>query len=300
VEVINQFLIGVLRLRDAQLELPFFGVQDDRLVVHAAHHVEGRPGLPPQRQLQEVVLDAGFQRLLELALDLEEPIRRTEPPDTLMGAFMVVVLQPEFDALARLLKTLELSSGQELPPDRGPEPFDLPQGHRMMRTALDMGHPIFPEFGFEPAHPTPGGVLPPVIGEHLLGRLILPSPHPIHLDHRVGRRAPEQIRPGDEPGVIVQEGDQIRILAPQPEGKDVALPHLVGRGPLEEPRPGQVPLPSLPARGLHQPSLTQPIPHCLRTGRQKVPSPQPLADPSHPKLRVLLLQRQNLLGDGRR
>jgi len=266
VEVINQFLIGVLGLRDAQLELPLFGLKHDGLVVHAADHIERGTGLAPQRQFEEVVLNAGLQGPLELGLDLKEPIGGTESPDTLMGAFMVVVLQPEFDAFPGLLKTFELSPGQELTPDQSPKAFDLSQGHGMMRAALDVGHSIFLQLRFEPTHPTPVGVLPTVVGEHLLGRLILPGGHPIDLDHRMRRRTPEQIGPGDVSGVIVQVGDEVGVLSSQAEGEDVALPHLIRGGSFEEPRSSHVPFAPLTARRLHQPGPAHSTPDRFRTG----------------------------------
>ncbi len=44
--------------------------------------------------------------------------------------------------------------------------------------------------------------------------------------------------------MIVDEADEVGVLAPQPEGEDIGLPHLVGRGAFEEARLGGI------ARGL--------------------------------------------------
>jgi hypothetical protein len=51
--------------------------------------------------------------------------------------------------------------------------------------------------------------------------------------------------------VIVDKADEVGILASQPEGEDVGLPHLVGRGALEEARLGGI-TPRLGARLLEQ------------------------------------------------
>jgi len=44
--------------------------------------------------------------------------------------------------------------------------------------------------------------------------------------------------------MIVDETDEVGVLASQPEGEDIGLPHLVGRGAFEEARLGGI------ARGL--------------------------------------------------
>jgi len=62
----------------------------------------------------------------------------------LVRPLVVVVLHPEPHPLARGLEAVELGAHQELLPDRLPEPFDLAQGHGMMRPALDVMNPILP------------------------------------------------------------------------------------------------------------------------------------------------------------
>jgi hypothetical protein len=42
--------------------------------------------------------------------------------------------------------------------------------------------------------------------------------------------------------VIVDKADEVGVLASQAEGEDIGLPHLVGRGPLEEARLGRIAL----------------------------------------------------------
>jgi hypothetical protein len=42
--------------------------------------------------------------------------------------------------------------------------------------------------------------------------------------------------------VIIEKADEIGVLASQPEGKDIGLPHLVGGGPLEEAWLGRIAL----------------------------------------------------------
>jgi len=89
--------------------------------------------LSPQGQLQEVLLDAGLERLLELGVDLEEAVRRAQAADPLVGPAMVVILGPQPQPLLRLLEGIELGPDQKLLPHRGPKPLDLAEGHRMLR-----------------------------------------------------------------------------------------------------------------------------------------------------------------------
>jgi hypothetical protein len=42
--------------------------------------------------------------------------------------------------------------------------------------------------------------------------------------------------------VIVDKADEVGVLASQPEGEDIGLPHLVGSRALEEARPGGITL----------------------------------------------------------
>jgi hypothetical protein len=77
--------------------------------------------------------------------------------------------------------------------------------------------------------------------------------------------------------VIVDKADKVGVLASQPEGEDIGLPHLVGRGALEEARLGGI-TPRLGARLLEQLLLMQGAANRLPAHRQKQHPPQELAD----------------------
>jgi len=124
----------ILRVGEFEFEFTFFGAQDDRLAFHAADHIEGSARLSAQRHLQQVFLDAGLDGLAQRGLDLEEAIGRAQSANALMRALVVVMLDPEANALARLLETSELSARQEVLPDRLPEALDFPQRHGVLRT----------------------------------------------------------------------------------------------------------------------------------------------------------------------
>lgn len=69
----------------------------------------------------------------------------------------------------------------------------------MLGAGLDVRHVVLFEFGLEATGAAPTGVLPAVVGEHLLGRLILAGGDAIDFNHGVGRGTAEQVRPDDEP-----------------------------------------------------------------------------------------------------
>ena len=134
VEVIGKFLFGIIVLiTDTEFEFAFFGAEHDRLAVHPPDHVEGRLRFAAQGQLQQVFLNALLDGAAELRLDLEEAVCWAEAVNALMRPLVVIVFDPEFDPFAGGVETVELGPDQEVLPDRGPEAFDLAEGHRMLR-----------------------------------------------------------------------------------------------------------------------------------------------------------------------
>jgi hypothetical protein len=52
--------------------------------------------------------------------------------------------------------------------------------------------------------------------------------------HVLRRLATKHVQPHHVAGVIIEKADEVGVLASQPEGKDIGLPHLVGSGALKE------------------------------------------------------------------
>jgi hypothetical protein len=230
--------------------------------------------------------------------DFEITVRRAKAFDTLVGPFVVVVFDPEFDALAGRLEALELGPGQKLLPDRSPEAFDLAQGHGVMGPAFEVGHAILLQLGLETAGAPPGGVLAAVVGEHFLGRRELGRGDPIDFDDGLGGGTAEEVGADHETRVIVQETDQVGIAAAQSEREDITLPHLIGCGPLEEARSRKIA--PRPGRAADQALFSEPGPDGLGAGTQHQPPPQPLGNALDPKGGVLGFDLEYLLTDGRR
>lgn len=207
--------------------LPLLGTDDHRLLPHPAHHVKRTLRLPSQCQFQHVVLNAALDDLAQLLGNGKESIGRAQTLQGLMGPPVIVVLHPQPHPFAGRLEAVKLCALEKLLPDGLPEAFDLAQGHGMMRPALDVANPIFPQFGLETRGPAPARVLSPLIGQHLLGHTVLCYCPAVHLKHMLRRLAAKHVQPDKVAGVVIHEADEIGILASEPEGENIALPHLV-------------------------------------------------------------------------
>ena len=170
-----------------------------------------------------------LDRLPELALDLEVPVRGTQASDPLVRSFVVVILHPLPYPLGCVLEALELRSDKKLQIDRLPEPLDLAQRHRMVRLRLDVMDLVFLELQLKAAVPAPARILPPVVREHLFRRVVLGGRPAVYLDNVLARLGAEKLEPRDVAGVIIDVADQVRIVAAKTEREDVRLPQLVRR-----------------------------------------------------------------------
>lgn len=211
---------------------------------------------------------------------------------------MVVVAHPELQPFVAFFEAIELGADQKLLPQARPEPLHLPQRHRVLRSRHQVRHAVLRQHPREAALPAPAGVLPAAVGQHFLRRLVFGDRPPVGLDHRLARRAAVQAKAGDVARVVVQESDDVRVLASEPEGEDVALPHLIRGGSLEKPRPGEVARMFLAGR--LQPRLLQTSAHSLRAHTQQEPALQHFGDALDPVVTVRSFHRHNLLGHRRR
>jgi len=234
VELITELLQGVVCTVDLHFDLTFLGAQHDRLLTESTDHIERTIRNTVQRQFLHVGGNPAFDDLPELRGQRKEPIRWAESLNALMRPLVVVVLHPQPNPVPRLLEAVKLGAAQKVLPDRFPEPLDLAQCHRVMRLAAEVVDPVFLQLMFEPRLAMPSGVLSPVIGEHFLRDAVLTDRRPVDIQHMFRTLAAEQIQPNDVAGVIINEADQVCILAAQPKREDVCLPHLVGSRPLKE------------------------------------------------------------------
>jgi len=138
----------------------------------------------------------------------------------------------------------------------------------MMRPALDVVHPILAQLRLKACGPAPTGVLAALIGEHLFGHAVLGHRPAVHLQHVLRRLTAKDVQPHHVAGIIIQKADEVGVLASQTEGEDIGLPHLVGRGALEEAWLGGI-TSRLGARLLQQSPLMQGSAYGLPTHRQE-------------------------------
>ena len=269
-------------------DFALLGPDHHRLTAHAAHHVKGIHGPTAKRELERIFLKTLFDRLPQLVGDLEEPIGRTQSPDPLMGPLVVVVLNPQRGAFHRLFEAVKLRPLQELPQHRLPEPLDLAQRHRVVRPGADVFDTVFLQLLLKPSLPPPVGVLPAVIGQHLLGNPVLGHRPPVGLKHVLGRLAAVQAQGCHVAAVIVDEADQVGVVASQPDSQNVALPELVRPGSLEEARLGRILL-RLDRGLLHQPPLGKGLMDRRRAGTHQKKPPQNIGDPTGAVLGMLPL-----------
>jgi hypothetical protein len=225
-----------LRAVDEHLHAALLRPDHHRLLAQPPPHGERRARFPAERELQHVLLDAALDPLLELLGNGKEAVGRTQPLQGRGGPPVVVVLHPEPHPLGSRLEAVELRALQELLPDPLPEAFDLAQRHGVVGPALQVVRVLLPELGLEPGGPAPAGKLPALVGEQLLGHAVLGHGPTIDLQDVLRGLAPEDVEPHHVAGVIVEEADQVGVLAAQAEGEDVGLPELVRRGALEEAR----------------------------------------------------------------
>ncbi|HSM89271.1 MAG TPA: hypothetical protein VLT56_04550 [Desulfobacterales bacterium] len=167
-------------------DLTLLGTDHNRLAAHATHHVKGVHRPAAKGELERILLKPLLDCLLQLVGDLEEPVRGTKPPDPLVGPLVVVILDPQGGALHRLLEAVKLRSLQELPQQRLPEPLDLAEGHRVVRPGPDMFDAVFLQLLLEAGLAPPVGVLPPVVGQHLLGDPVVGHRPAVGLKHVLG------------------------------------------------------------------------------------------------------------------
>jgi hypothetical protein len=294
-KVVDEFFVFV-SIVDREFEFSFFGPEDHRLSFHAADHVEGSFGFTAQRHFEQVFLDARFDGFAQLGGDLKKAVCRAKALNALVRPLVVVVTDPEPDAFACRLEAFELGPGEELLPDGLPEPLDLAQRHRMMRPGLEMVRAVLLHLGLETGGAAPVHILPAIVGEHFLGRLIFAGGDAKDLQHVLRRVAAEQIGSHDETGVIVHEGDEVGVTATQPEGEDVGLPHLIGSSPLKEAGPHHV-LRRFGPSFLHQALSLERLAHRRRAGLQEEHPLEQLRDPLDPAGRFLLLEFDDLLAN---
>ena len=201
------------------LQLAALRLEHDVFSAHASHHVERLLRFAAQGQFLHVVRDAPLDGFAHLLMDGEVALRRADVADPAVRPLVVVVLHPVRGPVHGLLQGVEAGTLQELIPDRLPEPLDLPLRHGVVRPAEDMFHMIAGQCPLKMGLPLPGGVLPPLVREHLLGRAVLRRRPTVDLQDVFRGLATVDPEARDEPGVVVDERNRMGVMPVQLEGE---------------------------------------------------------------------------------
>ena len=155
---------------------------------------------------------------------------------------------------------------------------------------------VFLQLLLEAGLPPPVGVLPAIVRQHLLGDPVVGHRPAVGLKHMLGGLASIQPQGGHVAAVVVDEADQVGVVAPQPDGQDIGLPELVRPGPLKKPRLRGVLL-GLDRGLLHQPLCGKGLVNRGGAGAHKEKALQDIADPPGAVLGMRRLHCHRLLPD---
>jgi hypothetical protein len=247
-------------------DLSALRLEHDVLPTHAPDHVERLLRFAAQGQRFHVLRNAAFADGTHILLERKEAFRRAQSFDALMRTLVVVVLHPVGNAFHRALEGFKTGPLQELRPDGFPEPLDLAERHGMVGCTADVMHMVTGQRVLKARFPVPRHILPAIVGQHLLGLTVFTRRPTVHLQHIFRGLAPEESQAHDVPGVVVNEPDQVGVLMIELEAEDIALPHLVRRGTLKEPRFLRILLGLFDRFRNRQFVTVQRLAHRLRTG----------------------------------
>jgi len=264
------------------------GADAEVAIAEATDEVEGLHRRLFEREPERVFPDGLLHRLAHVSRRLEVPIGRKQAGQGLVRPLEVVAVDEEREPLPAVVEVGEHRPGQKLVPQRLPESLHFAERLRMLRPALDVPNPIAPQLPLEVRLPTPGRVLPALVGEHLLGRPVLRDARGERLQDQLATLMVGQRPADDEAAVVVHEGRQVQpLLASEQEGEDVRLPELVRTRSLETSRRVLAMLASR-RRLRHQPLLVKDLPHGRLTDADRFESREHVANAPRPPLGVLL------------
>ena len=92
---------------------------------------------------------------------------------------------------------------------------------------------VLEKFLLELRLPAPGRILPSIVGEKLFWNSVFAGRPSICLDHALRTLAPVHAQASNEPGVVIDEPDDVGVFAKDLEDCDVALPELIRFAVLE-------------------------------------------------------------------
>lgn len=159
----------------------------------------------------------------------KESVGRHRAVDALMRPLKIVVLDEEPQSLQAVREIGEYRLTQKLLPQRFPKPLDLAERLGMLWPTSAVRDAVAPQQLLKLRRPTPRGILPALIRQHLSWLSVLGDAALEGFDHQARTLVMRERPRHHVPRVVIHEADEVHALvAPHLEGEDVALPHLVG------------------------------------------------------------------------
>jgi hypothetical protein len=115
-----------------------------------------------------------------------------------MGSLVIVVAYPVIDALTGIGKRCKHRLTQILTPERLPEPLNLTQSHRMVRSAAHVPNTLLLQHTLKTRLTTPCNKLPRIVREDLTGSAPLADGTLEYLEDRLCTLLPKQSPANDE------------------------------------------------------------------------------------------------------
>ena len=225
----------------------------------------------------------------------EVAVGRDQPLQRLVWPLEIVAIEVQRQPARAVVEVGEDGTAEKLVPERLPESFDFSERHRMLGAALDVANAVAAQQSFEFGLPTPRGVLPAVVRQDFAGCAETRDTALQRFQHERRALVVRQHVADHEAAVVIHEDGQVQpLVAPQQEGEDIRLPHLIRLGPLETTWPV---LPCLGCCGSRtdEPFLVQDASDQRFADPNALVTCELIPDAPRPVLRVLALRRLDRL-----
>jgi hypothetical protein len=281
-----------LVIAELHLERVALGRDAEVAIAELTHEIERLPRRLLQCKAPCIVRHVALDRLPHVRRGAEVAIGRNQPVQCLVRPLEVIAMHPQFEAALAVGEVGEDRPRKKLRPESLPEALHLPQRLRVLRPALHVRHAVPLQRHLELGHPAPRRVLPPLIGQHLVRTTVRRHPALERLQHQHRLLVVRHRVRHHEARVVIQEHRHVDPLVPsQQEREDIRLPQLIRLRPLEPP---------LRLRSSHtrrstrdQTRLVEDAANVLLRHADRFETPQQIADPPCPCLRMRLLRLED-------